>query len=362
MTRAAVRAGVDRDAAAAHAYSRAMRLASLWPGLLGVSLCACVVSEGTHPPNGVDTGSGSGGASGSASSGAGAGTPTSSGAGGTCSGAKDGTGIFSAPNPWTKDVSCSPAHPSSKAMMAALVAAGGWGTGATKLQIDLSLVVLHADAATPMAPFKKGKGYTVPDCDSPTTVPLPAVGSIEGVNGYQCSGGDCHLLILHPPSHTLYELYQANVAAGTVTATCAVVWDTTKSYPANLRGEQCTSADAAGFPMAAMLPDADEVATGEVLHAIRFALPNDRMATKVYVHPASHAGAPSGSASLPPYGVRLRLRADYPLGSLSKGAQVLARALMRFGMFLSDGGNVPLMVQDDKYTKAKWADVGLDSH
>ena len=72
-----------------------------------------------------------------------------------------------------------------------------------------------------------------------------------------------------------------------------MLWDLSKTYPDNLRGDQCTSADAAGFPMSAMLPDADEVASGAVTHAIRFALPNARMAKGVYVHPATHAGAPS---------------------------------------------------------------------
>jgi hypothetical protein len=132
-----------------------------------------------------------------------------------------------------------------------------------------------------------------------------------------------------------------------------------------MRGDQCTSADAAGFPMSAMLPDADEVATGTVTHAIRFALPNPSMRKGVYVHPASHAGGPSGGASLPPYGVRLRLRASFPVASLaSPGARVLAKALQRFGMFLSDGGSVPLMVQSDQFTTHKWADaaIALDSH
>jgi hypothetical protein len=31
-------------------------------------------------------------------------------------------------------------------------------------------------------------------------------------------------------------------------------------------------------------------------------------------------------------------------------------------MFLSDGGNVPLMVQSDQFTTHKWAALGVDSH
>jgi hypothetical protein len=115
--------------------------------------------------------------------------------------------------------------------------------------------------------------------------------------------------------------------------------------------------------MSAMLPDADEVASGAVHHAMRFALPNASIRAGVYVHPATHAGAPSGGPNLPPYGVRMRLRADYPVSSLPTGAaQVLAVALQKYGMFLADGGNIPLMVQNDTFTTNKWANLNFDSH
>jgi hypothetical protein len=277
----------------------------------------------------------------------------------------DGAGIFSAPNVWTKDVSCDPPDPASKTITDALTGAGGWGPGADKFQIDTSLLVLHADASTPMVPFLKASGYTTPDCDLLSMLPLPAAGAIEGSTGYTCdtANNDCHLLVLYPPQNTLYEIYQATSQGAGIVGGCGVLWDLTKTYPDNLRGDQCTSADAAGFPMAAMLPDADEVANGAVLHAIRFALPNDHIRAGSYVHPATHAGAPSGGPNLPPYGVRLRLRADYPIANLpSAAAQVIATALQRFGMFLSDGGNIPLMVQSDQFTTHKWSDVNFDTH
>jgi hypothetical protein len=229
----------------------------------------------------------------------------------------------------------------------------------------MSLVVLKADAAAPMNPFQKATGYFTPDCDDVTSVPMPALGNIEGSAAYTCdaANNDCHLLVVHQPTSKLYEVYQATKIGANLTGSCVTVWDLTKTYPDNMRGEQCTSADAAGFPMAAMLPDADEVASGAILHAIRFALPNPRIRAGVYVHPASHAGGPSGGANMPPYGVRMRLRADYPVNNLpAGGARVIAKALQRFGMFLSDGGNIPLMIQDDRYTTAKWATLNVDSH
>src|SRR5207237_2371689 len=148
-------------------------------------------------------------------------------------------------------------------------------------------------------------------------------------------------IVVHEPSHTLFEMWRANIIGTTFNGGCAAKWDLAKSYPANLRGDGCTSADAGGFPIAAMLFSADEVAAGDIPHAIRFILPNARMRAGVYVHPASHAGGPSGGPSLPPYGVRFRLRADYPLATLPSDApRVLARAMQRYGMLLADGGNI----------------------
>ena len=87
------------------------------------------------------------------------------------------------------------------------------------------------------------------------------------------------------------------------------------------------------------------------------------MRAGVYVHPASHAGAPSGGASLPPYGVRLRLRADFPLATLpSEGARGVARAMQQYGMLLADGGNIALTAASDAEAAHTWAEVGIDSH
>jgi len=320
-------------------------------------------SGGSSSSSGGSSGGSSSSSGSASSSGSSSGTSSSSGGdGGACG--PYGAGIFTAPNVWAKDVSCDPVDPNSATITAALEAAGGWGTS-DNFQIDNSLVVLHADASTPMAPFYQASGYTTPDCDTFTMLPLPAGGAIEGQTNYTCdvANNDCHLLIAYPPTHTLYEIYQATSMGSGIVGGCGVLWDLSKTYPDNLRGDQCTSADAAGFPMSAMLPDADEVASGAVTHAIRFALPNPEIRAGVYVHPASHAGGPSGGANMPPYGVRMRLRASYPVSSLPTGAaQVIAKALQKYGMFLSDGGNVPLMVQNDQFTTNKWASLNFDTH
>lgn len=272
-------------------------------------------------------------------------------------------GLFEASNPWNTDVTALPPATASASIIGALAGAGGWGTGASAFQIDFSMRLLHAVRSTPFLTFAQKPGYYTPDCDAPFPFPLPAGGGIEGGSGYSCTpGGDCHLLVVDAAAKRLYEIYQGNLASGVLSATCGLFWDLTRSYPANLRGEQCTSADAAGLPIGALLFTADEVAAGDIPHALRLILPNNRMRAGVYVHPASHAGSPSGGANLPPYGARFRLRADFDLTPYGASAQVILRAMQHYGLFLADGGNVPLTGADDADTTHTWAELGIDSH
>ena len=229
------------------------------------------------------------------------------------------------------------------------------------MRIDFSITVLTGDASTPLLPFTPTSNFYSPDCDH-VPFPVPPGGALEGEQAYSCTqGGDCHLIVVYPPTHKLYEMWRADMTGGTFNGGCTAVWDLTKSYPPNLRGDGCTSADAGGFPVSAMLFTADEVAAGEIPHAIRFILPISRIrGGNVYVHPGSHTtSATSGAASAPPYGVRFRLRASYPVSSLSAGAQVVAKAMQKYGMFLADGGNIALTAENDTFTTHKWTDVGV---
>ncbi|HEY9419949.1 MAG TPA: hypothetical protein VIW92_00910 [Thermoanaerobaculia bacterium] len=262
---------------------------------------------------------------------------------------------FPADSPWYQDVSTAPVDPESAAVISWLASVGGWGGGA--MQIDFSLEVLEADATAPFRSFIPTGDFYDPDCDL-APVPVPAGGAIEGEAGYQCAGdGDCHLIVVHRPSNQLFEMWRANIAGGVFEGGCLAVWNMSRTYPPDGRGEQCTSADAAGFPIAPLLFSADEVAAGQINHAIRFILPNSRMRRRVYVHPATHSTyATSGPATAPPYGARLRLRADYPLQSLpNEAARVVARAMQKHGILLADGGTIALTAQSDRFTANKWA-------
>jgi len=259
---------------------------------------------------------------------------------------------FTAPNFFNTDVSATPRAASSAAIISSLAAAGGWGNS-NKLQIDFTLDVLTATASTPKRTFTPNDDFFSPDCDQ-TAMPVPTGGNLEGESGYACiSDGDCHLLVNDPAAGALYEMYRANITS-TFQGGCLVVWSTATTYGSTLRGDQCTSADAAGFPISPLLFTADEVAAGHIDHAIRFILPNNRI-KRGFVRPATHGTSTTGGTSAPSYGVHLRLRADYPIASLKPGAQVVARAMQKYGMYHADGGNIALTADSDRHTTAKWS-------
>ncbi|WP_018972121.1 hypothetical protein [Rudaea cellulosilytica] len=267
---------------------------------------------------------------------------------------------------WNQDISSQAADPNSAKMIAASI---GWGTGTTQFQLDFSMHTLYtAGQATTSTALVKEPGYYLPDCDTGVSVPLPATGAIEGSSNYSCdiANNDCHLFVVD--GNTLYESYQTTVDTAGLHSLCLVKWRLDLVYPQNGRGDGCTSADAAGFPMAPLIFGPDEVyaamqTNGDLGHAIRFILPNSRMRRGAYVYPASHNGAPnSSSPDAIPYGAHLRLQPGFNISAYNPAAQVILRTLKKYGMFLSDGGSVPLTADDGMFSTHQWTDLGIDSH
>ena len=288
---------------------------------------------------------------------------------------------------WNQDISAATVHPNSagpSGMIATLTSLGGFGFG--RMQIDFSIEVLNAPQNAPTAAIVQHQSYLdyyAPDCEPVgTTMPLPAGGVTEGslTDDYHCDNycddddpnnptcSDCHLLVVQ--GNTLYEAYSSNLTAGgQIEALCLAKWYLDAVYPPEGRGEHCTSADAAGFPIAALLFNADDIRTAlaqpnvadrHLGHAIRFILPNPRMAAGVYVRPASHAGGPTGPATTVPYGSRLRLRSNFPITTgYNPAAQVILRTMQKYGIVLADGGNIALTAQSDRFTTAKWTDADI---
>ncbi len=287
---------------------------------------------------------------------------------------------FPSASVWHQSIAAAPLHANSTTMINALIGLGGWGNG-NKFQIDFSLQTFpDAAPGTPMVPVIPHHAedeYYDPDCEAlPASMPVPAGAAFEGQGGLSCDndGEDCHLLVRQ--GNLLYELYSGNYSGGVLDARCLVVWQLNAVYPPEGRGEHCTSADAAGFPIAPLLVNADEVAANagiagsDLGHAIRFILPNARMASdaalggvggRLYVRPASHAGGPSGPSNSVPYGVRMRLKSNFNMSGYNAAAQVILRTMQRYGIVLADGGNIALTFETDRYTTAKWSTLGINA-
>jgi hypothetical protein len=263
---------------------------------------------------------------------------------------------------WFLDIRQAPIDPNSDGTIQWLARAGGWGTG--RMRVDFSLRVLRANDSTPRVPFRPAPGFYRPDSDVVPSVPLPVGGGMEGQPSYHCpvEQQDCHLIVVDQSHNLLYEAFAANYDGKDLSAVLLVVWDLNRVYPPSGRGDQCTSADAAGFPIAPLLFNADELAAGHIDHALRFILPNNRIRAGVFIRPASHAGGPKGPSDAPPYGVHLRLKSSYDIHRLKPAARVVASAMQTYGIFLADGGNVALTAQNDTDTRAKYAAVGFDAN
>ena len=160
--------------------------------------------------------------------------------------------------------------------------------------------------------------------------PIPKTVHIEGGRS---ADGDRHALLLDKDACKLYELFAlARGAAG---------WHAGSGAVGNLRSNALrpagwTLADAAGLPILPGLARYDEVARGRIDHALRFTAAHTRRA---YVYPARHYASSSDDPSLPPMGVRVRLKAGVDISGFPKQTRIVLQALKTYGMILADNGS-----------------------
>ncbi|HEX3509772.1 MAG TPA: hypothetical protein VHT27_01610 [Solirubrobacteraceae bacterium] len=164
----------------------------------------------------------------------------------------------------------------------------------------------------------------------PGPYPVPLDAPVEGGPGAE---GDRHVLVLQRGSCRDYELYAASRSGGGWTAGSGAEFNLRSNA---LRPEGWTSADAAGLPILPLLVRYPEVRAGRIDHALRVTVPRTQ---RGYVQPATHLASSSSDPALPPMGLRLRLRASYPLGSFRGEALVILRALKLYGLIVADNGS-----------------------
>ena len=88
-----------------------------------------------------------------------------------------------------------------------------------------------------------------------------------------------------------------------------------------------TSADGAGLVIAPLVIRYDEVASGEITHALRFAAPWLGRHNG-YVYPARAPGTYENASTLPA-GSRVRLKASYDISGFTPHQQVILTALKK---------------------------------
>jgi hypothetical protein len=147
------------------------------------------------------------------------------------------------------------------------------------------------------------------------------------------AGSDRHALLLDKSACKLYELFALRRSGGTWTAGSGAVFDLRSNA---LRPAGWTSADAAGLPIFPGLARYDEVARGVIDHALRFTAARTRRA---YVYPARHDASSSDDPSLPPMGLRVRLKASVDISGFPRQARIVLQALKTYGMILADNGS-----------------------
>jgi hypothetical protein len=169
------------------------------------------------------------------------------------------------------------------------------------------------------------------DESDPGPYPIPPDAAIEGGSE---SDGDRHILVLDKDNCILYETWSTYpLSGGGWEAGSGAIFDLLSNA---LRPATWTSADAAGLPILPGLIRYDEVASGEIRHAIRFTAPQTR---REFIWPARHYASSLTGLQYPPMGQRFRLKADFDISSFSPEVKVILLALKRYGMILADNGS-----------------------
>jgi len=238
--------------------------------------------------------------------------------------------VFPATNPWNQRVDKLPVAPNSATIVAAIGAgdnvhadfgSGLWEGG----PIGIPITFVRGTQAKSRVTFE----YVADSDKGP--YPIPANVAIEGGRG---SDGDRHALIVDRDRCKLYELFALYPGSGGGwRAGSGAIFDLRSN---KLRPAGWTSADAAGLPILPGLARYEDVAKGRIDHALRFTVQDTRRA---YVWPARHFASDKTDTSLPPMGMRFRLKQSYPVAGFPPQARIVLQALKEYGMILADNGS-----------------------
>jgi hypothetical protein len=237
--------------------------------------------------------------------------------------------VFPASNPWNQPVDKLPVAANSDTIISSIgrdrglhadFGSGLWDGG----PIGIPVTVVSGKQK------KSRVAFEYADESDRGPYPIPANVAIEGGRS---SDGDRHAIIVDRSSCKLYELYALYPHGSGWKAGSGAIWSLKSN---RLRPSGWTSADAAGLPIFPGLARLDEVKRGRIDHALRFTVSRTR---KAFVWPARHYASSSTDASLPPMGLRVRLKASFDTRPFPKQARIVLDAMKRYGMIVADNGS-----------------------
>ncbi|SRR5579883_66582 len=241
----------------------------------------------------------------------------------------DQCAIFPADNIWNTPVDTLPVSPNSAAYVntigASAHAHADFGSGLWQ-GAPIGIPWIPVPGTQPKYPVV----FQYADESDPGPYAIPLSAPIEGGSG---STGDRHAIAVDTDHCILYELYSAYPQASSWEAGSGVIFDLKSNA---LRPAGWTSADAAGLPIQPGLARYDEVAAGEIRHALRFTAPQTQ---RSYAWPARHYASSLTDPKYPPMGQRFRLKATFDISPFPADVQVILRALKKYGMMLADNGS-----------------------
>ena len=237
--------------------------------------------------------------------------------------------VFPKTNPWNQRVDTLPVAGNSAEIISSIGAGTGlhadFGSGLwAGAPIGIPITVVGRRQA------KSRVSFEYADESDRGPYPIPRTVKIEGGRS---SRGDRHALIVDRNACRLYELYALYPKSHGWRAGSGAIWNLRSN---RLRPAGWTSADAAGLPILPGLARYDEVRRGVIDHALRFTVQRTRRA---YVFPARHFASGSSDPSLPPMGLRVRLKASFDVGGYPRQARIVLVALKRYGMLVADNGS-----------------------
>lgn len=238
--------------------------------------------------------------------------------------------VFPSDNVWNTPIDQLPVDAQSQQYIASMGASHGlhpdFGSGSWEGS-PIGMFYMMVNDGTPKVPMT----FDYADESDTGAYPIPDNPLIEG--GTQ-SNGDRHILVVDTSQCILYETWSTYPGPhGGWQAGSGAIFDLKSN---DLRPDTWTSADAAGLPVLPGLVRYEEIEQGVINHAIRFTVD---VTQKAHIWPARHDASSYTSPSVPPMGVRVRLKADFDTTGFSPTLQIFIKAMQTYGMILADNGS-----------------------